>query len=104
MALDFPSPYYFGRPWIVEGILHDPPLQQWLARGATAEELLRKLNELDVRLIVVTPGYGGGKSWSMLPVATTQRSSVQVRNLKQTLTQIYRDSEFDIYEIPQRGK
>ncbi|MGV8040916.1 MAG: hypothetical protein AB2L07_12845, partial [Thermoanaerobaculaceae bacterium] len=25
MALDFPTPYYFDRPWIVEGTFHAPP-------------------------------------------------------------------------------
>ncbi len=26
MALDFPAPFYFDRPWIAEGILNQPPL------------------------------------------------------------------------------
>ena len=53
MALDFPAPYYFNRPWIVEGVLHEPPLKRWLRDGTAAE----KLREYDVRVLVVTPGY-----------------------------------------------
>jgi hypothetical protein len=53
MALDFPAPYYFDRPWIVEGILHDPPLRQWLREG----NAFAKLREYDVRILVLTPAY-----------------------------------------------
>jgi len=53
MALDFPAPYYFNRPWIVEGVLHEPPLLRWLREG----DAMQKLRENDVRILVVTPGY-----------------------------------------------
>ena len=53
MALDFPAPYYFDRPWIAEGVLHEPPLKRWLREGNAPA----KLREYDVRIIVVTPGY-----------------------------------------------
>jgi hypothetical protein len=55
MALDFPAPYYFDRPWIVEGILHEPPLVQWLREG----DALAKLRQYDVRVLVLTPAYRG---------------------------------------------
>src|SRR5205085_806861 len=53
MALDFPAPYYFDRPWIVEGVLHEPPLQRWLREG----DALAKLRQYDVRVLVLTPAY-----------------------------------------------
>ncbi len=53
MALDFPAPYYFDRPWIVEGVLHEPPLLRWIRDG----NAMRKLDENDVRILVVTPAY-----------------------------------------------
>ncbi|HEV2721268.1 MAG TPA: hypothetical protein VG323_14695, partial [Thermoanaerobaculia bacterium] len=53
MALDFPAPYYFDRPWIVEGVLHEPPLLRWIREG----NAMQKLRENDVRILVVTPGY-----------------------------------------------
>jgi hypothetical protein len=53
MALDFPAPYYFDRPWIVEGVLHEPPLVGWLRDGTA----MAKLRQYDVRILVLTPAY-----------------------------------------------
>jgi Glycosyltransferase family 87 len=53
MALDFPAPYYFDRPWIVEGVLHEAPLERWIREG----DALAKLREHDVRVLVLTPAY-----------------------------------------------
>ena len=102
MALDFPGPYYLDRPWIVEGPLHDPPLAIWIAEGADADELLRRLRSLDVRYLLVTPGYGGGTAISLLPLAA-ERSRVPVAAaFRARLRKVASVDRVDLYEVPPR--
>jgi len=75
MALDFPAPYYFDRPWIAEGVLNDPPLQRWIAEARSADDVMRRLRENDVRYLVVTPGYGSGTRAALLPLAHDRRQA-----------------------------
>jgi len=85
MALDFPTPYYFDRPWIAEGILNDPPLQRWIAEARSADDVLRRLHAANVRYLVVTPGYGGGTAASLLPLARDRRQAEIIVALRRRL-------------------
>jgi len=85
MALDFPAPYYFDRPWVAEGILNEPPLKLWLHEARDAGEIVRKLHGLDVRVLVVTPGYGGASAASLLPLASSPREAQIIAALRSQL-------------------
>lgn len=100
MALDFPAPLYFDRPWIAEGILMEPPLKRWLDEGASPGDLLARLRELDVRLLVVTPGYGGGTALSLLPVAGGPENARRILPLREALTLVARVDGVDVWEVP----
>jgi hypothetical protein len=100
MALDFPGPFYFDRPWIVEGILHEPPLQQWLGKDPSADRVLARLRALDVRYIVVTPGYGGGTASSLFPLATSRESAAALVALRSRLRLVGRVDGVDVWAVP----
>ncbi|MEO8218137.1 MAG: glycosyltransferase 87 family protein [Acidobacteriota bacterium] len=100
MAMDFPAPYYLNRPWIVEGILHDPPLKIWLDQGLSPERILQRLKAMDVRYVLVTPGYGGGTKWSMLPLAGRRQEIPAVVRLRGQLRLISSVDGVDVYAVP----
>ena len=100
MALDFPSPYTFDRPWIVEGVLNDPPLKSWLREEPTAERVLARLQALNVRYLVVTPGYGGGTKVSLYPLATSRPAALRVIELRKRLKLLTTIDGVDVYEVP----
>ena len=100
MALDFPGPYYFDRPWIVEGVLNEPPLAAWVREGAGVETLLARLRSLDVRHLVVTPGYGGGSRWSLLALARGDDQTATLLALRSRLRLLATVDGVDVYEVP----
>ena len=100
MALDFPAPLYFDRPWICEGVMGTPPLQEWVARARDGSEVLRELERRDVRYLVVTPGYGGGTPASLLPLASTRAELRRVLTLRAALTRIGTADGVDVYAVP----
>jgi hypothetical protein len=100
MALDFPAPYYFDRPWIVEGVLNEPPLRRWLSEGAGADELHRRLRDLDVRYLVVTPGYGGGTPASLFPLARSRAEAEVVVAFRSRLRRLATIDSVDVYAVP----
>jgi hypothetical protein len=100
MALDFPSPVYFDRPWIVEGILNEPPLRLWLRETPSADRLLARLQALDVRYLVVTPGFGGGTPLSLLRVADSPDKAMPLLELRRRLSVAGSVDGVDVYEIP----
>jgi hypothetical protein len=100
MALDFPAPYYFDRPWIVEGVLHDPPLKRWLATARSADDLLARLRALDVRVLVVTPGYGGGTPSTLLPLASTPEQARLVDHFRRRLRLLATVDRVDVFAVP----
>jgi hypothetical protein len=102
MALDFPAPFYFDRPWIVEGILNEPPIRAELARDRSGEEVLAWLRSQDVRLLVVTPAYGGGRPVSLLPLARSPRELAVVLELKARLQLLGSPGGVDVYRVPDR--
>jgi hypothetical protein len=102
MALDFPAPYYFNRPWIVEGILNQPPLKAAIASSRSAEQVLAWLQALDIRYLVVTPAYGGGQAVSLLPLAATPRTLAIVASLRAHLELLRSSEGIDVYRIPTR--
>ncbi|MFZ5785634.1 MAG: hypothetical protein ACOY3Y_04255 [Acidobacteriota bacterium] len=85
MALDFPAPYYLDRPWIAEGLVTEPPLRHWLAAGWDADRIDAELRRLDVRAIVVTPGWGGGTAGALMPLARAPGEARQVLALRSRL-------------------
>jgi len=99
MALDLPVPYYFDRPWIVEGILFDPPLVSWVHEGAGTSEISEHLRELGVRYLVVTPGYGGGTPSSLSPIARTRAEASVVAELRRSLRLVTTADRTDIFEV-----
>lgn len=100
MALDFPAPFYFDRPWIVEGLLAEPPLKQWLETDPREASLLRRMQELDVRYLVVTPGYGGGTPASLLPLAGSREQAKAIFALRARLRLVGTAGGVDVYEVP----
>lgn len=100
MALDFPAAFYFDRPFIVEGIHNEPPLKSWLAKERSVSGVLNRLYALDVRYILVTPGYGGGRPMSLLPLASSRESASRTLELRRLLRLLTTVDGVDIYEVP----
>jgi hypothetical protein len=99
MALDFPTPYDFDRPWIAEGILNDPPLQRWIAEARSADDVLGRLHGANVRYLVVTPGYGGGTAASLLPLARDRRQAEIILALRRRLVLIGSVDRIDVLAV-----
>ena len=102
MALDFPAPFYFDRPWIAEGILNEPPIRAELDRARSAEEVLEWMRGSGVRLLVVTPAYGGGGPLSLLPLARSPEQVAIVSELKGRLRLLGTAGGVDVYRVPDR--
>jgi len=100
MALDFPAPFYFSRPWIAEGINNRPPLAVWLSEGLDSDQLLDWLQKLDVRYLVVTPGYGGGGPMSLIAVGETPSQQAVMARLRSHLELIGTKDGVDVYRVP----
>lgn len=100
MALDFPAPFYFDRPWIAEGMINDPPLQQWLADSRSADDLIARLQSENVRYIVVTPGYGGGTAAALMPLARNPREAAILAELRRRSTLLRSIDRTDIVAVP----
>lgn len=103
MALDFPAPYYLGRPFVAEGVLHEPPLKAWLNEGLDAPALLDRIRSLGVRYLLVTPGYGGGTPLSLLALARPEETA-RVRvlaELRGRLRLLGTADGVDLYEVPE---
>jgi len=102
MALDFPAPYYFDRPWIAEGMLVEPPLKRWLAEARSVEDVLSRFRDANVTLLVVRPGWGGGTRAVLLPLATGARQQQLVIELRQRLVHVATVEGIDVYAVPPR--
>jgi len=100
MALDFPALMYFDRPWIAEGMMIKPPLQEWIERAGDGGEVLRRLQAEKVRLLVVTPGYGGGSRESLLPLASTPAQLQRTLALRASLELVGTRDGVDVYRVP----
>ena len=100
MALDYPAPFYFSRSWIAEGINNRPPLYEWLAAGDDAEAILDRLRQLEVRYLVITPGYGGGSPVSLIAVGETPQQRRVMAELRRRLKLIGTFDNVDVYAIP----
>lgn len=97
MALDFPAPYLFKRPWLAEGLVNKPPLRMWLDRARTVNYLVDKMKNNRIKLIVVTPGYGGGQPVALLPLAKTEQEARLIMELRQRLTRVFSKDSVDVY-------
>lgn len=102
MALDFPAPFLFDRPWLAEGMLVAPPLQAWLRTASDASAVLARLRREDVRFLVVTPGYGGGTPASLLPLATSPAEYRTILHLRATLNRLTTLDGVDVFAVPRR--
>ncbi len=100
MALDFPAPMYFDRPWVCEGIMGTPPLQEWIARAHDGREVLRSLQRMNIRYLVVTPGYGGGTAESLLPLAKSRDGLRRTLALRAALRCIGTFDGVDVFAVP----
>lgn len=101
MALDFPTPFFFDRPFIDEGVLNDPPLGQWISDARNADGVLRRLHDHDVRLLVVTPGYGGGTPQALLPLAKNAREAAIITALRARMRLLQTIDGVDVVEVPE---
>ncbi len=99
MALDFPAPALFDRPWVAEGLVNRPPLALWLERARSVDDLLLEMDHHDIRWIVVTPGYGGGLPESLLPVASTPEQAAMVLSFRQHLELVFREENVDVWRV-----
>jgi hypothetical protein len=97
MALDFPAPFYFDRPWIAEGLVTEPPLRRWLAAGWDAARIEEELRRLDVRAIAVTPGWGGGAPGALLPLARTPAEGREILALRSRLRRLGSFDGVDVF-------
>ena len=100
MALDFPGPYYFDRPWVAEGVLNEPPLRRWLSAGADADGLLARCRALGVTHLLVTPGWGGGTPASLFPLARSRREAEAVVAFRARLRRVATVDGVDVFELP----
>jgi hypothetical protein len=99
MALDFPTTYYFNRPFIAEGILNEPPLKAWIVEAKTADDVLRHLREHHVRVLVITGGYGGGTRASLMPLAANAQQDRIVAELRRRLQLVKTIGDIDIVVV-----
>lgn len=104
MAVDFPAPYYLDRPWVAEGLLDEPVLRSWMRETDSADDLLLRLRLLRVRHLLVTPGYGGGSSVSMLPLAPVPEKVPLAAALRSRLRLLGSVDGVDLYEVPDAGR
>ena len=100
MALDFPAPMCFDRPWIAEGMMIEPPLKEWIERSRDGGEVFRRLQADDIRLLVVTPGYGGGSRASLLPLASTPAELQTTLSLRSSLESVGTLDGVGVYRVP----
>jgi len=100
MALDFPGPYYLARPWIAEGVVNEPPLRLWLAGGADGDGLLERCRALGVTHLLVTPGWGGGTSASLFPLARSREEAKAVVAFRSRLRLVATVDGVDVFELP----
>ena len=99
MALDFPAPFLFDRPWVAEGLVNRPPLALWLEQARSVDDLLAELNRRDIRWIVVTPGYGGGRPESLLPVASTAEEGAVALSLRRRMELVFSEENVDVWRV-----
>lgn len=99
MAMDFPAPYLFNRPWVAEGLVNKPPLQLWLDQTKTVDGLLEKIHSHGIKLLVVTPGYGGGQTFALLPVSRSKHEANLILMLKKHLKKVYSKDSVDVYSL-----
>lgn len=100
MALDFPAPYYFDRPWIAEGILNQPPLQAWIHTAQTSDDVLARLRVMRVRYLVITPGYGGGTRGALMPLASSPHDAQLIAAFRRRLKLLQTIDGVDVVEVP----
>jgi len=100
MALDFPALFYLDHPWMAESVEATPPLKRWLQDGMTAPQLLSALVRHRVRLILVTPGYGGGTPYSLLPLAEGPRQMRTILLLRGNLRHLGTVNRVDLWQVP----
>lgn len=102
MALDFPAPFYFDRPWVAEGVVNTPPLKSWLAEQAEPADLLQRTRALGVRWILVTPGYGGGTPLSLLALSSPEdvRGVRALLDFRSRLRLAATVDGIDVWEVP----
>jgi len=100
LAMDFPAPFLFDRPWICEGLYNRPVLSIWLDTCPSVKNLEAKLTAESVRFIVVTPGYGGGGFQSLLPLASKPEEEKVLVELRAALRLRHRRDGVDVWEVP----
>ena len=97
MALDFPAPYLFERSWLAEGLVNKPPLRIWLDKAKGIDDLLEKFRDNNITFVVVTPGYGGGQDFALLPLAKTAGEARLLMGLRQRLERVFTKNSVDVY-------
>ncbi len=100
MALDFPALFYLDHPWMAESVEATPSLKRWLQQGMTVPEILASLEDHGVRLILVTPGYGGGTPYSLIPLATGPHETETIVQLRSRLRHLETVEGVDLWEVP----
>jgi hypothetical protein len=100
MALDFPGPYHLARPWVAEGVVNEPPLRLWLAGGADGDDLLARCLDLGVTHLLVTPGWGGGTSASLFPLARSPEEAKAIVAFRSRLRLVATVDGVDVFELP----
>jgi len=99
LTMDFPAPYLFERSWLAEGLVNKPPLRMWLERAGSSTDLIETIKKNRITLIVVTPGYGGGQPFALLPLAKTEREAGMIRELRQRLRLVFSRGSVDVYHF-----
>lgn len=100
MAGDFPGPLYFDRPWLVEGLINEPPLTTWVREGADAATLLARLHANGIRWLLATPAFGGGTPLSLLTYAPDPSRAAPMAGLRSRLRLVATVDGVDVWEVP----
>ncbi len=100
MAMDFPAPFLFDRPWVAEGLVNQPPLRLWLDEAGTADDLYDDVVRHGIAWIVITPGYGGGRREALLPLARTEAEARLLLGFRSRLELVYRYDFVDVWRVP----
>lgn len=100
LALDYPAPFLFDRPWLAEGLVNRTILDIWLKDCATEEEFRAKFAEHQVRLLVVTPAFGGGSLSLLETLATGVEQRVWIRRLVDGSRIVHESAKVTVLALP----
>jgi hypothetical protein len=80
--------------------VNEPPLRLWLDDGADGDGLLARCRDLGVTHLLVTPGWGGGTSASLWPLARSREEAETLVAFRSRLRLVATVDGVDVFELP----